>query len=369
MIPTETPHLTYAALSHPGEAREINEDRYSVVSYETEKDRVPALLALVADGIGGHQAGEVAAQIAIDEIVRVMAESEDEDPIAALRLAVVSAGRAISRTSAQDEALHGMGSTIAAAWIIGRRLYTCSVGDSRIYMLREKELRQISIDHTWVQETINHGIIKPEEARNHPNAHVLHRHLGGDKDPKPDFRLKLSQSESDEQSLSNQGMDLQAGDQLLLCSDGLTDLVEDRELRGALENSTAKSAISQLIELARARGGHDNITAVTVAVPDKSGRSAGRGCLGASMRMTIAVLVMLALIVAGLGFAYWSGLWPWDRTPVSPTPELAATVSIPVVEPEPATTTPSAVPSDTPSPTFTPSPSPSPEGPTSTPVG
>ncbi len=369
MNPTETPHLTYAALSHPGEAREINEDRYSVTSYEGEVDRLPALLALVADGIGGHQAGEVAAQIAIEEIVRVMAASENDDPIASLRQAVVSAGRAISRTSAQDEALQGMGSTIAAAWIVGRRLFTCSVGDSRIYLLRDKELRQISIDHTWVQEAINHGIIKPEEARNHPNAHVLHRHLGGEKDPEPDFRLKLSPSESEEQSLANQGMDLQTGDQLLLCSDGLTDLVEDRELKGALANNPAKSAISQLIELARARGGHDNITAVTVVVPDKSRRPTGRGCLGVSMRMTIAVLTMLALVAAGLGITYWSGLWPWDRDSSSPTPVSAATVSIPVVEPVPATVTPSLAPSDTPLPTFTPSPSPMPEGPTSTPVG
>jgi protein phosphatase len=164
-------------LSHPGEIREINEDRYFVSSYTRESDNVSVTLAIVADGIGGHQAGEVAAQIAVDQISEDVAKSGGDDPVAELSEAIIHAGRLISESALRDEALQGMGSTIATAMFVEQSLYIVSVGDSRTYLIRSGEIRQISIDHTWVQEAINHGILTPEEARNHPNAHVLHRHL------------------------------------------------------------------------------------------------------------------------------------------------------------------------------------------------
>lgn len=311
MIPAKEPHLTVAALSHPGEAREINEDRYSVSHFVRADDEQPSLLAIVADGIGGHQAGEVAAQIAVDTLGEAIAGSNGKDPVSELKQAVTAAGRLVTETSAHDEAFRGMGSTVAVAWVIDHRLFTVSVGDSRIYLLREGRLKQISIDHTWVQEAIVHGILTPEEARNHPNAHVLHRHLGGENDPIPDFRLRISDSETDAQSESNQGLPLQPGDQLLLCSDGLTDLVEPAEIREALTKNPPGEAVAALVGLARSRGGHDNITVIAVSVAEQSAPARPRGWLGSVLRTSVARIVLLALVLLLLGLGYWFGLWPW----------------------------------------------------------
>ncbi|MFQ5942720.1 MAG: PP2C family protein-serine/threonine phosphatase [Anaerolineales bacterium] len=309
MINSDNSHLKVAALSHPGEIREINEDRYSVANYLREADQLPVILAIVADGIGGHQAGEVAAQMAVDQISTEIAETSAEDPVAELSEAIIGAGRSITQASTQDEALQGMGSTISAAMVVGDRLYTVSVGDSRTYLFRAGKVQQISIDHTWVQEAINHGILTPEEARNHPNAHVLHRHLGGDRDPQPDPRLRLSVDETDEESEANQGLKLAARDRILLCSDGLTDLVEDPEIEQILTDHSTEEAASALVDMARSRGGHDNITLVIVEGPEAdSGRPGGR--LKSGVRLVASAVVLLLLVAIGLFLSYLLGFWP-----------------------------------------------------------
>lgn len=310
MIPSDSSQLTVAALSHPGEAREINEDRHSVTYFTRESDQLPVTLAIVADGIGGHRAGEVAAQMAVDQISAAIAEASGDDPVAELSEAIIGAGRSISESSTQDDVLQGMGSTIATAMIVGRRLYTVSVGDSRTYLVQSGKIQQISIDHTWVQEAINHGILTPEEARNHPNAHVLHRHLGGDRDAVPDARMRLSADESDEASEANQGLRLSPHDLVLLCSDGLTDLVEDQEIMEVLSEHSPERAATSLVDMARARGGHDNITLVIFEVPDAHpGRS--RGCLRSSLLLAAAGVALLLLIAIGLGLSFYLGFWPW----------------------------------------------------------
>lgn len=308
MKATDTAHVNVAALSHPGEVREINEDRYAVLHFIDESDGKPSTLAIVADGIGGHQAGEVASQITIDVLTESLTASKGTNVNEDLQAAVILAGRAVSKAAADDEALQGMGSTVAIAWVIDHHLHTVTVGDSRIYLLRDGDLRQISIDHTWVQEAINHGILTPEEARNHPNAHVLHRHLGGDKDPQPDPRLRLSDDENDEQSQRNQGLLLNPGDQILLCSDGLTDLVEDHEILETLDSASPAEAVSRLVDQARSRGGHDNITVVVVSDP---GGQAAPKRPPALLTLTIAGLALVTLIALGLGASYLLGFWPW----------------------------------------------------------
>jgi protein phosphatase len=310
MIPSDSSHLAVAGLSHPGEIREINEDRYFVSSYTRESDNVSVTLAIVADGIGGHQAGEVAAQIAVDQISEDVAKSGGDDPVAELSEAIIHAGRLISESALRDEALQGMGSTIATAMFVEQSLYIVSVGDSRTYLIRSGEIRQISIDHTWVQEAINHGILTPEEARNHPNAHVLHRHLGGDRDPIPDPRLRLSDDESDEDSQANQGMTLAPHDKILLCSDGLTDLVENDEILEIVAASPPEAAATALVGLARSRGGHDNITLVIVEVPDAETASSGSR-LSSGLRLALSAIALLLLVAIGLGLSYLLGFWPW----------------------------------------------------------
>ncbi|MEW6566815.1 MAG: protein phosphatase 2C domain-containing protein [Chloroflexota bacterium] len=295
MVRDPTPHLAWAARSHAGETGKNNEDRWSVLGYHLETDNTPLTLAVVTDGIGGHQAGEVAAEVALDTFVRSLATYREGDPIAALQAAVANASRAVSEASFEAPEREGMGSTLSAAWVIGQRLYTVSVGDSRIYRLRGGRLQQLTIDHTWVQEAIEHKIIPPSMAHRHPNAHVLRRHLGSKEEVEPDFRLRLSSQETDEQSRANQGLTLLPDDRLLLCTDGLTDLVHDGEIRSALRHTNLERAAEHLISLARRRGGFDNITVVVLAVP---GLPAVRRRHW--LRWTLAILILL-----GLGLAAW----------------------------------------------------------------
>jgi protein phosphatase len=157
-----------------------------------------------------------------------------------------------------------MGATCVCAWIIGNRLYTASVGDSRIYLIREHQIYQLTIDHTWVQEAIDHGMLTPDQARSHPNTHVIRRYLGSRSTVVPDVRLRLESYETDREAEENQGVLLKETDRLLLCTDGLTDLVSDREILGAMQTSSLDEAVQQLIHMANLRGGHDNITIVAL---------------------------------------------------------------------------------------------------------
>ena len=269
MIRTTLAHLHIAALSHAGLSGKNNEDRYAASSFQLSKeDARPSIFAVVADGIGGHRAGEVAAELAVNYISMHVAESNAKKPIKILENAIHDASQAIAAHSAGKEEEHGMGSTCACVWIIENKLYTAYVGDSRIYLLRGKYIQRLSIDHTWVQEALEKGIIPPDQMRDHPNVHVIRRHLGGIRLPEVDFRLRIDDNETDEESLNNQGFHLEPGDTILMTTDGLTDLVWDDEIQVLIRSKRdLKSAAEALVSLANERGGHDNITVVLLAMP------------------------------------------------------------------------------------------------------
>jgi protein phosphatase len=268
-------------------------------------------LAIVADGIGGHQAGEIAAQLTIDTIIQRLRSYQGGDPLPAIQSAIIEAGRVVSAAAHAQEERSGMGSTVALAMVVGSRLYTAHVGDSRIYILRGGRLQQITTDHTWVQEAIEYDIIAPDEARGHPHAHILRRHIGGDQLPEPDTRMRLKDGESDRQGLSNQGSALRKDDHLLLCSDGLTDLVEDMEIYHGLAGYEPQEGVEFLTQLALDRGGDDNITLVILAAPRSRAIRARQRRRRRLLNTMVAALVMLALIVTGIFAAVWLGLWPW----------------------------------------------------------
>ncbi len=269
MIRTQRAHLHVAALSHPGMSGKNNEDRFAVLSHVLSREEpIPSLFAVLSDGIGGHRAGEVAAELAVDHISHAISESNGRDPLRSMEEAVHAASEAIAHHSASDNDRHGMGATCACAWVIGDKLYIACVGDSRIYLLREGQMRQLTTDHTWVQEAVEKKIIQPEEAREHPNVHVIRRYLGSLKLPEVDFRLKLSDSENSIQAQKNQGMALLPDDILLLCSDGLTDMVWADEIQKTLlEAENPKAAVQRLVAQANERGGHDNITVIVISAP------------------------------------------------------------------------------------------------------
>ena len=170
-------HLTIAALSHAGMSGKNNEDRYTVSSYTTEEGK-PVVFAIVSDGIGGHRAGEIAAELAVNYVIENVAQSNGHEPMAIMESAIHAASQSIASRSASKADQQGMGATCACVWVEGDRLYTAYVGDSRIYLIRDGKIHRLTVDHTWVQEAIEKGIIKPEDAHDHPNVHVIRRHLG-----------------------------------------------------------------------------------------------------------------------------------------------------------------------------------------------
>jgi len=308
MIRTTHAHLHIAAVTHPGMAGKENEDRLAVSSYRIgENDANRSVFAIVSDGIGGHRAGEVAAEMAVESISHMVAQSDASRPVEILDNAIQVTSDAIASKGKENTQRLGMGTTCACAWVIGNQLFTASVGDSRIYLLRQAGLMQLTVDHTWVQEAVEKGIMDPKDARNHPNVHVIRRYLGSSKTPQADIRLRLATDETDTQSRSNQGLRLLPGDLVLLCTDGLTDVVKDSEIAQTVRGQDLQSAAQALVDLACARDGKDNITVVMMLVPweemetkkdlqiKKKGRKYWQWLF-----LGLAGLLLLALLIAGL---------------------------------------------------------------------
>jgi len=273
MIKMEKSHVPVAANSHAGMSGKNNEDNYLVTAYEmNEFNPARVMLAVLCDGVGGHQAGEVASEIGVNVITEEIGNSNGENLPRTLTRAIQKASQSVNQQAQNNlggPGRAGMGSTTAVACLIGNRLYTATVGDSRIYLLRNDKIQQLSKDHTWIQDALDVGLITPEQVPGHPNTHVIRRYLGGPNLPEVDIRMFLYGYENDEQAEANQGTRLQKQDNLLLCSDGLTDLVSDQEVFEivAEHGTDLNSAVDELIDLANARGGHDNITVVLFSVP------------------------------------------------------------------------------------------------------
>jgi protein phosphatase len=264
LIPSNQNHLDTAAITDPGSRGRLNEDSYQIASFTiSDNDDTPVLLTVVADGIGGHKAGEVASRIAVETIISTVAESDMSDPQWVLKSALLEANHSITSEAAEDDERKGMGSTVACALIIDTALYIATLGDSRIYLIRDNIIRQLNVDHTWVQEALDVGVINSEEARGHPRRHLIRSYLGSSDPIKPDLRLYLADNENLEQAKANQGLPLLPLDQILLCSDGLSDLVADEEILDILQGGgTHDEQLQKLVDLANLRGGHDNITVV-----------------------------------------------------------------------------------------------------------
>ncbi|MTD59304.1 Stp1/IreP family PP2C-type Ser/Thr phosphatase [Amycolatopsis pithecellobii] len=243
MEPSGSLTLRYAIATDVGQRRDANEDSVFTSS---------RLLA-VADGMGGHVAGEVASSTAISAITELdqRLEADDLDPTEALSETVTDAVQRLTSLADEDPALQGMGTTLTAMLWDGARFVVAHVGDSRAYRLRDGELEQITRDHTVVQELVDQGRITPEAAMTHPSRSVLTRALqsGGHADPDV-FTVEVK-----------------AGDRYLICSDGLTDVVSPDVLGETLEAVTDLDAVVlRLVELANDGGGPDNITCVVADV-------------------------------------------------------------------------------------------------------
>ncbi len=351
MNQTEQAHLYFQAASHEGLRGKQNEDRYAVTPFLTGESRdIPSVLAVVCDGIGGHRAGEVAAEMGVSIISEGITEADPNHPQQAMAQAIIQASDAIYSASQADLGRSGMGATCACAWAIDDHLYTANLGDSRIYLLRANHLLQLSTDHTWLQEAFDAGLIKTKNVIDHPNAHVIRRYLGSPKPPEPDFRMWVFEEERAEDALANQGLQLEPGDMLLLCSDGLTDLVSDAEIQKVLQNSSLEDSPEILIDMANERGGHDNITVVVLEVPHKKKRASGKR---RKRRLAVGCLVgiaVISLVITGLIIGF---RWQRDRMDHLVTP--SSTFTLTKIDEAPlVTVSPTMTLDISPSPTFEP---------------
>ncbi len=259
--------------THEGMSGKHNEDSYGIFAWKLDQERI-FHLGVVADGVGGQIAGEVASRLTIETIGDYFDGQDTISNISGhLEQAILVANEAVYNASQENSEYKGMSTTVAMAAIVDNRLYTAHIGDSRIYLLRDGRLQQISIDHTWAQEAIEAGLLTREQAKTHPNRNVIKRHLGGKLQIEVDHRLALVKGQTAEEAHANQGMPLNIGDTILICSDGLTDMISDDEALESLNNhfQDLTAATNELIDKANRNGGRDNITVVLLQVPGAEG--------------------------------------------------------------------------------------------------
>ncbi len=199
--------------------------------------------------MGGHNAGDYASRLAVETIVERSSGSLETNPLRVLDEAVQSANGLVRKRAQETPELQGMGTTVVAAVIDGRELYVANVGDSRLYIVNSGEIRQITKDHSWVEEMVRRGGIGKAEARNHPDKNIITRAVGAEETVRIDFFQVL----------------LQEGDVILMCTDGLTNMLEDEEIRMTLDGARDIVEKAQgLVRAANERGGRDNISVVLI---------------------------------------------------------------------------------------------------------
>lgn len=228
-----------------GKKRKLNQD-YVYVS-ETPIGNLPNLF-IVADGMGGHNAGDYASKCTVETIIREVRGCFEKNPVRILSKAIRIANDQIRRKAGEDESLSGMGTTVVAATCLGHYLQVANVGDSRLYIIGS-EIRQITRDHSLVEEMVRMGGIDRKAARNHPDKNIITRAIGALNTVEIDFFHE----------------ELKPGDIVLLCSDGLTNMLEDEEIGAILREPVSMEERAQrLIEAANDNGGKDNITVIII---------------------------------------------------------------------------------------------------------
>jgi len=272
---------TFGSRTDVGCVRDHNEDSLVVA---------PPLFA-VADGMGGHAAGEVASEIAVNVLAELAPKDLDG---AALEHAVEEANHEIIRAARDGRGREGMGTTLTACMLENERLIIAQVGDSRAYLLHHGKLQQLTRDHSLMADMIEAGQLTPEEARHHPQRSVITRALGSDPNTRPDMYE----------------INVETGDRLLVCSDGLSSMIEDEQIEAVMRRvPDPQRCASQLVNEAIAAGGHDNVTVIVSNVTgfaEKRRRKLAR-------KTKFSVALVLVLFLAILGGGAW-GVHTWLHT-------------------------------------------------------
>jgi len=241
------PGIEAASLTDVGLQRSNNEDSY--LYWEPDSDdefRRKGRLAVVADGMGGYEGGQEASRLAVETVRYIYDRDFNVDPQAVLTAAFRVAHDTIQRYAEEHPELHGMGTTCTALSIVGDRLYFAHVGDSRLYLIRAGSILRLTRDHSYVGRLVESGIVRSEDAESHPQRHILTAALGSGHDVTP--------------HIPDAPIALEAGDMLLLCTDGLWSLVGDQDLARVAQSNRPAEACHKLVEMAIERGAPDNIT-------------------------------------------------------------------------------------------------------------
>lgn len=245
------PRVTVAAKTDLGRVRDNNEDKFEFYLPEDEgKLAAKGLVFIVCDGMGGHEAGQIASELATKTFIDVYNNHPSLETEFVLRASVAAANRFVLDVARSVPGRKGMGTTLSALVLVQGQGFIAQVGDSRIYRLREGAIEQLTIDHTWVEDMVRGGVLTREVAEVHPNRHMVTRAIGTESDAEPDiFTFSLREN-----------------DIYLLCSDGLTNHVSDSELAKTLDENAPGEAAWKLVSSALIGGGSDNTTCIIVRI-------------------------------------------------------------------------------------------------------
>lgn len=244
--------VSAVGLSDTGLVRTLNEDSFLIRGFE---NGAPYGFCILADGMGGHNAGEVASSMATEIIANELTQSDmndDEDRIVSQITASLDyANNEIYNKSVTSQENSGMGTTAVIVYLNGETAYIANIGDSRAYLIDNQEISQLTTDHSIVQKLVDSGSITPEEARNHPEKNIITKALGTE--PSENYDIYE--------------FSVREGDRLLLCSDGLTDMLYDTQINDILnQHNDPNEAVFALVEAAKENGGRDNITVVLICI-------------------------------------------------------------------------------------------------------
>lgn len=235
------------SLTDIGEKRQINQDY--VFCSETAIGKLPNLF-VVADGMGGHNAGDYASRFCVEFFKQQIEESNLELPVSSIEAALKETNASLKSIADEQAELEGMGTTFVVATILDKEMYVANIGDSRLYVISQ-EMKQITEDHSLVEAMVKTGELDREQARVHPSKNVITRALGTNEYLEPDF-FEVS---------------LEVGDVVLMCSDGLTNMLEDEAIERIIkENDNLESAAQTLVDCANKNGGKDNIAVIIIKV-------------------------------------------------------------------------------------------------------
>lgn len=251
------PGIEVSRLTDVGHERETNEDHYSYWEAARDEDfERLGRVAIVADGMGGHEGGQEASRIAVEVVPRAYAESSAQNPQSRLIDGFREAHKRVQSYALEHPELRGMGTTYTAACVVNDQLYFAHVGDSRLYLVRGQGITRLTRDHTYVGRLLDTGVISSEEAKSHPQKHILTAAVGAGTDIDPDCPAEP--------------ITLQASDVLVLCTDGLWGMIRDAELLKIVSTKSPEEASELLVDRAKERGGPDNITVQILRVSSKS---------------------------------------------------------------------------------------------------